>query len=138
MSVDYNGLTKEPTVVHVRGAVGCPVCGSQSWTGTYSCLAWLLAICCFPCGIICCCCMRKKKCAKCGGHVRTRILLDGPYLADGHLNTGSLNTDTEPAVSGMKRFNLTESPAIARVRERPFGSCVLNPEDVKGIPPRKL
>ncbi|KAJ8970474.1 hypothetical protein NQ317_017740 [Molorchus minor] len=33
---------------------------------------------------------------------------------------------------------LTECPAIARVRERHFGSSVLNPEDVKRIQPRKL
>ncbi|KAG5876335.1 hypothetical protein JTB14_004989 [Gonioctena quinquepunctata] len=45
---------------------GCPVCHNNSWTGTYSCCAWLWAICCFPCGIICCCCMRQKKCTKCG------------------------------------------------------------------------
>ncbi|KAJ8983671.1 hypothetical protein NQ317_003458 [Molorchus minor] len=33
---------------------------------------------------------------------------------------------------------LTECPAIARVRERHFGSSVLNPKNVKRIPPRKL
>ncbi|KAJ8981856.1 hypothetical protein NQ317_017534 [Molorchus minor] len=33
---------------------------------------------------------------------------------------------------------LTKCPAIARVRERHFGSSVLNPEDVKRIQPRKL
>ncbi|KAJ8983921.1 hypothetical protein NQ317_012141 [Molorchus minor] len=33
---------------------------------------------------------------------------------------------------------LTECPAIARIRERPFGSSVLNPENVKSIQPRKL
>ncbi|KAJ8977196.1 hypothetical protein NQ317_009430 [Molorchus minor] len=33
---------------------------------------------------------------------------------------------------------LTECPAIAKVRERHFGSSVLNPEDVKRIQPRKL
>ncbi|KAJ8937797.1 hypothetical protein NQ318_012277 [Aromia moschata] len=33
---------------------------------------------------------------------------------------------------------LTECPAIARVRERHFGSCFLNPEDVKIIHPRKI
>ncbi|KAJ8934510.1 hypothetical protein NQ318_012984 [Aromia moschata] len=33
---------------------------------------------------------------------------------------------------------LTECPAIARVRERHFGNCVLNPEDVKRIHPRKI
>ncbi|KAJ8952643.1 hypothetical protein NQ318_020958 [Aromia moschata] len=33
---------------------------------------------------------------------------------------------------------LTDCPAIARVRERHFGSCVLNPEDVKSIHPRKI
>ncbi|MBZ5797688.1 hypothetical protein K8353_47535, partial [Burkholderia contaminans] len=33
---------------------------------------------------------------------------------------------------------LTECPAIARVRERHFGICVLNPEDVKSIHPRKI
>ncbi|KAJ8977424.1 hypothetical protein NQ317_009677 [Molorchus minor] len=33
---------------------------------------------------------------------------------------------------------LTEWPAIARVRERHFGSSALNPEDVKNIQPRKL
>ncbi|XP_072399101.1 uncharacterized protein [Diabrotica undecimpunctata] len=46
--------------------VGCPVCHNNSWTGSYSCCAWCLAILCFPIGIICCCCMRRKKCTKCG------------------------------------------------------------------------
>ncbi|XP_018566893.1 brain protein I3-like [Anoplophora glabripennis] len=53
-------------VVVVQPKPGCPVCGNNSWTGTYPCLGWLLAIVCFPCGIILCCCMRKKKCTKCG------------------------------------------------------------------------
>ncbi|KAJ8975532.1 hypothetical protein NQ317_003873 [Molorchus minor] len=35
-------------------------------------------------------------------------------------------------------YVLTECPAIARVRERHFGSSVLNPEDVKRMQPRKL
>ncbi|XP_028134271.1 brain protein I3 isoform X2 [Diabrotica virgifera virgifera] len=52
--------------VNVRGGVGCPVCHNNSWTGTYSCCAWCLAIVCFPIGILFCCCMRKKKCTKCG------------------------------------------------------------------------
>lgn len=33
---------------------------------------------------------------------------------------------------------LTECPAIVWARERHFGSCVLNPKDVKDIQPRKL
>ncbi|KAJ8959334.1 hypothetical protein NQ318_022020 [Aromia moschata] len=53
-------------VVNNTPVGGCPVCHNGSWTGTYSCCAWLLAIFCFPCGILCCCCMRKKKCTKCG------------------------------------------------------------------------
>ncbi|ERL96124.1 hypothetical protein D910_01111 [Dendroctonus ponderosae] len=51
----------------MRPAGSCPVCGGGSWTGTYSCMAWLLCLFCFwNCGLCCCLCMRKKKCTKCG------------------------------------------------------------------------
>ncbi|XP_057662155.1 brain protein I3 isoform X1 [Diorhabda carinulata] len=60
----------QTTVVVNPGVLeGCPVCHNKSWTGTYSCCAWLWCLCCFPCGIICCCCMRKKKCTNCGYRV---------------------------------------------------------------------
>ncbi|CAG9840654.1 unnamed protein product [Diabrotica balteata] len=60
--------TSTSVTVNTSGGigVGCPVCHNNSWTGSYSCCAWCLAIVCFPIGIICCCCMRRKKCTKCG------------------------------------------------------------------------
>ncbi|XP_018566884.1 brain protein I3-like isoform X2 [Anoplophora glabripennis] len=62
----YASSTTTYVVVNSGTPGGCRVCHNRTWTGSYSCCAWLCCICCFPCGLICCLCMRQKKCSKCG------------------------------------------------------------------------
>ncbi|KAJ8919634.1 hypothetical protein NQ315_006160 [Exocentrus adspersus] len=59
--VHTNSTTSTTVVVGGGRPGGCPICHNGSWTGTYSCCAWLLCIFCFPCGLVCCLCMRKKE-----------------------------------------------------------------------------
>eukprot|EP00118_Oscarella_pearsei_P025147 m.307613 g.307613 ORF g.307613 m.307613 type:complete len:118 (+) comp42531_c0_seq1:93-446(+) len=44
----------------------CPACQRGVLEDHYSPLAFLLAICCFPAGLICCLLMRERRCSACG------------------------------------------------------------------------
>jgi Uncharacterized conserved protein (DUF2367) len=44
----------------------CPACRIGMLDDDYTCCGILLAILCFPVGIICCCLMKNKRCTNCG------------------------------------------------------------------------